>query len=243
MKIFNKRTGFTLAELLLTISIVGVLAALTIPTLSSRIGDRENITRFKATYTRLVSALEMASIDKSYQCFRISHNDKYLSNVDESLTAEDSKASGCYDNSNETGMIYDMLKILGGEREILSGNVDPNSKIGLYKTNLLSNLGTGSDIKFLHVLKDGSYFMVPTEGANHFYIDTNGLRAPNKVGKDVFHMAFYISESKMREYADTYATVKRISPRKIEILPFAVEEDSEDDAGLEMYKRVIGVKQ
>ena len=46
MKIFNKKNAFTLAEVLITIGLIGVLAAMTIPTLNNRVGDQENIARF-----------------------------------------------------------------------------------------------------------------------------------------------------------------------------------------------------
>lgn len=55
-KMFNRKTAFTLAETLVVIGIIGVVAALTLPNLNKSTGDQERITRIKKTYASLVEA-------------------------------------------------------------------------------------------------------------------------------------------------------------------------------------------
>lgn len=52
----NKRLGFTLAEVLITLGIIGVVAAMTIPTLMNQTGGAE----FKAGFKKAVSVLNQA---------------------------------------------------------------------------------------------------------------------------------------------------------------------------------------
>ena len=56
----RKRTAFTLAEVLITLGIIGIVAALTLPTLISRYQEKVFITRLEKTYSILVSAYKLA---------------------------------------------------------------------------------------------------------------------------------------------------------------------------------------
>lgn len=55
-KIMTKRFGFTLAEVLITLGIIGVVAAMTIPTLMNSTGQAE----FKTGYKKIISTLNQA---------------------------------------------------------------------------------------------------------------------------------------------------------------------------------------
>ena len=55
-KIMTKRFGFTLAEVLITLGIIGVVAAMTIPTLMNQTGQAE----FKTGFKKIVSTLNQA---------------------------------------------------------------------------------------------------------------------------------------------------------------------------------------
>lgn len=56
----NRRSAFTLAEVLITLGIIGVVAAMTLPALINNHRDKELITRVKKTYSALNQALELA---------------------------------------------------------------------------------------------------------------------------------------------------------------------------------------
>ena len=56
----RKRTAFTLAEVLITLGIIGIVAALTLPTLTSRYQEKVFITKLEKTYSILVSAYKLA---------------------------------------------------------------------------------------------------------------------------------------------------------------------------------------
>lgn len=57
------KLAFTLAEVLITIGVIGVVAAITIPTLVTSYQKRMTVNRLKASYSKLAQALEAASDD------------------------------------------------------------------------------------------------------------------------------------------------------------------------------------
>ncbi len=59
----KKKNAFTLAEVLITLGIIGVVAAMTLPTLVQKHQKKVIATRLKQTYSQLYQALNMAQAD------------------------------------------------------------------------------------------------------------------------------------------------------------------------------------
>ena len=57
------KKAFTLAEILITIGIIGVVAAFTIPVLVNNIANKENITHLKKSYAVLANIVQRAQVD------------------------------------------------------------------------------------------------------------------------------------------------------------------------------------
>ena len=58
-----KLKAFTLAEVLITLGIIGVVAAMTIPSLMNTISDTRNRSQFFRTYTTLQQVLKRMEAD------------------------------------------------------------------------------------------------------------------------------------------------------------------------------------
>lgn len=58
----TSKKAFTLAEVLITLGIIGVVAAMTIPTLVGKYKDKELTTRAKKTYNVIGNALQLAQV-------------------------------------------------------------------------------------------------------------------------------------------------------------------------------------
>ena len=56
----NKRFGFTLAEVLITLGIVGIVAAMTVPTLINNYKEKVRVNKLKKSYAVLTSAFNLA---------------------------------------------------------------------------------------------------------------------------------------------------------------------------------------
>ena len=262
MKIFNKKFAFTLAELLITIGIVGALAAMTIPTLNNRVGDQENIARFKAMYSRLSSALDTVQVEKVYSCYKVPTEEnlrkQYFNRIPVNGELH-ANSSGCYteitderDNSiilGINGLIPDMMKVMGSSKWInfheIAGGDFHDTELGKYRTTLIQ---AGVRPARIYILKDGTFFMVigrprftnivDITQAYSFYIDTNGAKRPNMLGKDIFYMSFYLSDANISERSDgiTYVT-----PRHIDIYPFDLLA-GDDDPQVKLFKKAIGAE-
>ncbi len=63
MKKFVGGNGFTLAEVLITLAIIGVVAALTIPTLISNVSRKQHLVAFKKKYAEITEAVKLSVID------------------------------------------------------------------------------------------------------------------------------------------------------------------------------------
>jgi len=59
---FTKAIAFTLAETLIVMGIIGVVAALTLPNLNSSTGDKEKVAKVKKIYSNLQDALGRAQV-------------------------------------------------------------------------------------------------------------------------------------------------------------------------------------
>lgn len=60
------KTAFTLAEVLVTLTIIGVVSAMTIPSMKANIDKQTTIQRFKKTYSILFNAYKMSVMDNGH---------------------------------------------------------------------------------------------------------------------------------------------------------------------------------
>lgn len=58
-----KKSAFTLAEVLITLGIIGVVAAMTIPTLLAKYQEKQTVTKLKQTYSILSQAIRSVQED------------------------------------------------------------------------------------------------------------------------------------------------------------------------------------
>ena len=61
--IFRNRKAFTLAEVLITLGIIGVVAALTIPSLISNYQKNQTVTQLQKFYTNMNQAIKLSEIE------------------------------------------------------------------------------------------------------------------------------------------------------------------------------------
>lgn len=80
-----KKNGFTLAEVLITLSIIGVIATLTLPTLMTNISESQYITGFKKGINTLSEAGQMNKVVAGYDYSEITSDD--TNNTDEATAS------------------------------------------------------------------------------------------------------------------------------------------------------------
>ena len=60
---FKKKAAFTLAEVLITLAIIGVVAAMTIPTLITKYQEKQTVSQLTKVYSTLASAYQMMTVE------------------------------------------------------------------------------------------------------------------------------------------------------------------------------------
>ena len=164
----SRKIAFTLAEVLITLGIIGVVAALTMPTLIQNHKRQENITRIKKVYSILQQDVELAKVENGD-----------IENWDWNLNLNDFV---------ETYLLKD-LKII---KNCKNSTGCWNTKDAIYS---VSGNTVAEDMKSTEYYKvqlaDGSYIaFIKDNNHLHFYADTNGNKQPDRYGADCYIMTF-----------------------------------------------------
>lgn len=159
--------AFTLAEVLITVGIVGVIAAVTIPNLISKSNDEQYKVAYKKAYSDLWQAFNTAkaqkdfvSIDNTAANVRTNF-DALKNNFKVIKSCEDSITEGCWvDTCNVTIL------------DCSPANASTSAGEG-YSWGFVDNSG-----RFWNHYK--------TSGQAYFWliVDTNGAKSPNRYGRD-----------------------------------------------------------
>ncbi len=179
MKILKNR-AFTLAEVLITLGIIGVVAAMTIPSLMENVRNRDLQAQLKKTYSEWnqISMQFMYDNDQSIPDYAAENGTQALIKVLSKYVKGFSKISdwtyhNSYDEngSNLTTMPYPMFTMKGKQTTI---NCD--------------NTGFYVDISGKYISFDDT----PKRGFNgpRLCIDLNGDKRPNTLGIDIFSFVF-----------------------------------------------------
>ena len=177
--------AFTLAEVLITLGIIGVVAAMTLPTLINHYEKQETLSKLKKVYAVLSNTTQMAvaeygdTVGWDVQNGNSFSTAKYF--ADKYIIPYVKVAKVC-DNNNSEDCAYRIY--------------------GLNGQNFGNNT-TYDNSSYCFYLIDGTYVAVKsyTTAQNHpkqayIVFDINGQRRPNKLGKDVFCLQYILQTKK-----------------------------------------------
>lgn len=175
----ESKIAFTLAEVLITLGIIGVVAAMTIPSLIQSYKEKATVTAVKQSYSIFAQALKMVTID----------NPDLSALTDSSLSAKE----------NSQIMFNEISKHI---KKVKSCDVDKKCMGNTYYLNLnnekVSNWDTYNNL-VTGVLANGTSFWILSLPASisgeqtyagQIGIDINGNKRPNKFGVDFFWFTF-----------------------------------------------------
>lgn len=177
--------GFTLAEVLITLGIIGIVAAMTIPTLLTKLHNRHTESILKEDYSLLQQMMTSANDDGAMSSVAEINNMEQMENWFRTYFLPYIKtANVCYDTR---GCWISDAKLLDGSR-ITSSLVGCGARTISFKLFNGSNVcmddyDAGSIFRIFGVNTSESLDLV-------FYIDTNGDKNPNMLGKDIFILVF-----------------------------------------------------
>lgn len=177
------KSAFTLAEVLITLVVVGVISAMTIPTVINKYQEKVTVTKVKKFYSMMNQAFMLSVKDNGYA------NEWNVGNGATKQTAK-----------QFAGYIKPYLKVIkdcGTNSGCLGYTENVNLLNGQKHT---VNYDTRNEYYKL-ILSDGTYLIIRATGeANYcqgsagghsnacgaFFMDTNGGKQPNTIGKDIF---------------------------------------------------------
>ena len=231
--LLNKRrkAAFTLSEVLITLGVIGVVAALTMPSLIANYQKKVWVNQLKTTYSKLnegfrqIMAQEGCTdlicaglMDSSYNfVFNESNINKIVTTLKLSNVATPSNSNSIYD--------YEI------------------SAVNKTQSGLFSNLGTSSTYsQYLHgTSPDGVIIGIafPTNVGNSnpimILLDINGFKKPNVYGRDVFCLTLIDTG----QVVNMYSRASMILLAKKGVKPNPNPDLSLIDAQLESYKELI----
>ena len=178
--------GFTLAEVLVTLGIIGVVAAMTMPSLIANHKEKETVARLKKFYSSisqsyLLAKEEYGTPDYWYTDEEVPYSQAASNKMGDILTKNMKILKTCYGGK---GCFPDITyKKIDGEN---ATNWDNYKNIAKYLTN------DGYSLFFFSYGNQfqnyGNGVLVKTYGA--ISIDINGFKKPNIFGRDMFTFSF-----------------------------------------------------
>ena len=175
--------AFTLAEVLITLGIIGIVAAMTMPSLITAKQEKATISTIKKNYSIFANALLMAQNDNGeLYTWGITKDADGLNLVSSNLKPYLKIIEDC-----GVGEKSDCAPGDNGKFKDLTGRkrTEDFSSSDYYSFRL--NDGTAVAIQ----LKTKAECISSESSCMNFYIDTNGKKYPNTLGKDIFYFAGY----------------------------------------------------
>lgn len=192
LKIQKFKQGFTLAEVLITLVIIGVIAALTIPTAINNTKEQELKSQFAKAYSTISQALYKTEMNDFYGYARCYYPYNLETNVTQQYIPDD-----CVKFFNAFEKYLSVQKIC-------KGNALSDGCIPKYKTYFSGWYGYSenniNNVNYVYVLANGQIIIYYDIGALPlFLVDINGMKGPNDYGFDLFSFAI-----KKHDYSGMY---------------------------------------
>ena len=203
----KKIFGFSLGEIIITLTVLGILAIITLPNLINRVHDKISITKFKVVSSALFNAFDQFLAENGgwnnilwpdeTDCWGCNKSAQLL--MDE-LASRMNVSKYCkYGTSNQNDCLFKT-------KYYTHNNVGKNT-YARYQT--LNDLVTGNNVSTLSIKGDQKSGMIylsngalisiksfyqikehPTRYNGAIQIDINGSKSPNRLGYDVFFLVF-----------------------------------------------------
>lgn len=184
----NKIKAFTLAEVLITLGVIGVVSAITIPGLLSNFRKKQLEVQIKANYSIIQQAVKFADYDGvSYEMAIKDGSDASIKEWFDSFLGTHLKVeqfcanakAGCW---HSKGIVKNLLGAAPRyeQENGIGGNI---------VTFKLAN-GAYFNVDGNSAADMASFGIDTTSDGLTFYFDANGDRKPNRFGKDVYIMVW-----------------------------------------------------
>ena len=177
----NKLRSFTLAEILITLGIIGIVAAMTLPTLLTKVQSVILKSQLKKEYSVIQNALNITSNEGIINCYIYYPQDgTAYRNVTTQCNNLKTRFAEILNAKKVTNVYKDLYK--KKDDVIAEGGASVNRSVAY--DDILKNAEAFQ-------LADGSVYLICR---TYIILDVNGINGPNKFGYDVFFMHYYLDD-------------------------------------------------
>jgi len=228
---FTRKQAFTLAEVLITLAIIGIIAAITIPSIIANHQKRTLETQFAKTYRTLTQMVNLATAEHgglvSWEWKESYSSNEYVEIFNKNFAKYLNIAKFC------------------PPQEAAKAQCLPDTVYKFLDGTDYANFKGWANPKM--ILADGSALMFGIMGAKYnipklyFLVDINGFKKPNMIGRDMFWFIYYPDTAeflprgvyKWDEIDEETGEYKRLPWEEV------LQECSTDDEGLTCAARII----
>ena len=179
----SEKNGFTLAEVLITLVIIGVIGALTVPALIQNTQKQEYVSALKKAYSTLSQASQMIISEEGSP----KGDDSWMTDVDALYNMYKKYLNNAKDCGADSGCAPEMhYKFLDG----VTVDTEPQHSGGMYRKLVLSD---GALIMFSSFAvnktcpySSGHWSSGSNDWCAGIFADINGIKKPNIWGRDMF---------------------------------------------------------
>ena len=181
------KKAFTLAEVLITLGIIGVVAALTLPSVVQNYQKRSLEVATQKFYSVMSQAIKQYMADEGVDDLRQSSLIGYDNDSDEVITAKNDEFFKKYLKAQicEDGCFADNYKTQTGA---ISYAVGKSADYGYIKGRYL--LPDGMVVHIYESFSNNALFGT-NDTPGTIYVDVNGRKGPNKIGYDLWSMSVF----------------------------------------------------
>ena len=204
--------GFTMAEVLITLGIIGIVAAMTFPALLGKYQKVVTVNQLKKAYSILSQLVIQSQEDNGAAVF-----DSNASVDAETVKTFFNTYWLPYFNNPTVGKEYEFPYPEGNAYKKLNGetySLGIRTVYGNARVYFTTNDGTSYFVHFMYWENkyddDGNLVSQTAKynSAQQVYVDLNGIKPPNVLGKDVFQFIVFFDDKVVRPYGydktDTY---------------------------------------
>lgn len=181
----NKQVGFTLAEVLITLGVIGIVAAITLQIIK-KVQNNEIVSILKQDFSILSNATNSIQNDNGGNIIGGigNSNDEYIILLQKYINF----IKVCHTNSYTEGC-FDYAGLNGANMKILTGAAWPWAASFTFPGAIFPN---GSTMSVYNLSPTCANAGLDIKHCANIVIDTNGYKPPNTLGRDVFFM--YLTE-------------------------------------------------
>ena len=200
----KNKVAFTLAEVLITLGVIGIVAAMTLPTLIANYKNKVLLNQAKNSYSKISNALLLVKTQNGYDSYADffrpnTTNDELMQELSKSLQMTkicNAYRGGCWTWKTK----YEKKKLEDGKAIYLDYRNSASAVLTDGSVITLSNYNRNGDCHWVNsyykrdqngnIVKDekGNNIVINDADARcgHIIIDTNGAKGPNQFGADTW---------------------------------------------------------